>query len=122
MTRPGGKVLATEFCWREPPTDTAREVFLGQVCPGLQFDTLEDWVQLYQAAGLSDISTESGPFEMMTPRGFLSDEGAARSLAIMGRVVSRPATSIMKARRREERSRRWSASSRTPTTPGSTTR
>jgi SAM-dependent methyltransferase len=91
VTRPGGKVLATEFCWREPPTDTAREVFLGQVCPGLQFDTLEDWVQLYQAAGLSDISTESGPFEMMTPRGFLADEGAARSLAIMGRVVSRPA-------------------------------
>ena len=91
VTRPGGKVLAIEFCWREPPTDTAREVFLGQVCPGLQFDTLEDWVQLYQAAGLSDISTESGPFEMMTPRGFLADEGAARSLAIMGRVVSRPA-------------------------------
>ncbi len=91
VTRPGGKVLATEFCWREPPTDTARGVFIGQVCPGLQFDTLDDWIQLYRAAGLSDISTESGPFEMMTPRGILADEGAARSLAIMGRVVSRPA-------------------------------
>ena len=54
VTRPGGKVLATEFCWREPPTDTAREVFLGQVCPGLQFDTLDDWIQLYRAAGLSE--------------------------------------------------------------------
>ena len=28
---------------------------------------------------------------MMTPRGFLSDEGVARSLAIMGRGASRPA-------------------------------
>ena len=38
---PGGRVLATEFCWRRPPTAEAREVFLGQVCPGLQFDTDE---------------------------------------------------------------------------------
>lgn len=86
---PGGRVLATEFFWREPPTPEAREVFLGQVCPGMQVDTLEDWVKLYEAAGLSDIQVQSGPFEMMTPRGFLSDEGFARSLAIMGRVMSR---------------------------------
>jgi ubiquinone/menaquinone biosynthesis C-methylase UbiE len=32
---PGGRVLATEFCWRRPPTPQAREVFLGQVRPGL---------------------------------------------------------------------------------------
>jgi hypothetical protein len=28
---------------------------------------------------------------MMTPRGFLADEGMARSIGIMGRVVARPA-------------------------------
>jgi hypothetical protein len=33
----------------------------------------------------------SGPFEMMTPRGFLAGEGAARSLAIMTRVATWPA-------------------------------
>ena len=27
---PGGRVLATEFLWRQPPTAEAREVFLGQ--------------------------------------------------------------------------------------------
>ena len=91
VTRPGGRVLATEFFWREPPTEEAREIFLGQVCPGLQFETVEDWVRIYGATGLTDLETETGPFEMMTPRGFLADEGAARCLAIMGRVASRPA-------------------------------
>lgn len=87
----GGRVLATEFFWRQPPTAEAREIFLGQVCPGLEFDTVEDWVRIYKSAGLTDLDTVTGPFEMMTPRGFLSDEGVARSLAIMGRVASRPA-------------------------------
>ncbi len=91
VTRSGGRVLATEFFWRRAPSDEAREVFLGQVCPGLEFDTVEDWTAIYGAAGLADIETETGPFEMMTPRGFLADEGLTRSLAIMGRVAVRPA-------------------------------
>ncbi len=91
VTKPGGRVLATEFLWREPPTAEAREIFLGQVCPGLQFDTEADWIRIYEGAGLSDLATETGPFEMMTPRGFLSDEGFLRSLAIMGHVACRPA-------------------------------
>ena len=78
---PGGRVLATEFFWRKPPTPQAREIFLGQVCPGMQVDTLEDWVAIYQAAGLADIRVELGPFEMMTPRGFLADEGLGQSWA-----------------------------------------
>lgn len=72
---PGGRVLATEFYWRKPPTDEAREVFLGQVCPGLRFDSVEEWVSIYGGAGLTNIRTDTGPFEMMTPRGFLADEG-----------------------------------------------
>jgi SAM-dependent methyltransferase len=91
LTRPGGRVLATEFFWRRPPSEEAREVFLGQVCPGLEFDTVEDWIEIYEVAGLVGIETETGPFEMMTPSGFLADEGLARSLGIMGRVVARPA-------------------------------
>lgn len=91
VTAPGGRVLATEFFWRENPTAEAREIFLGQVCPGLEFDTIEDWERLYESAGLTGLDTVTGPFEMMTPRGFLSDEGPGRSLAIMGRTASRPA-------------------------------
>jgi len=91
VCRPGGRVLATEFLWREPPSTEAREVFLGRVCPGLQFDTLDDWLRIYVKAGLVDVETECGPFAMMSPKGFLSDEGFAHSLAIMGRVAVRPA-------------------------------
>jgi SAM-dependent methyltransferase len=91
VLRPGGTMLATEFFWREPPTPEVKEIFLGQVCPGLEFDTVEDWVRIYESAGLSELHTETGPFEMMTPKGFLGDEGLGRCLEIMGRVVSRPA-------------------------------
>ena len=88
---PGGQVLATEFCWRTTPSPQARQVFVGQVCPGMAFDTIDDWVQIYSSAGLVNLETQTGPFEMMTPRGFLADEGPAHSLAIMIRVASRPA-------------------------------
>lgn len=91
VARPGGRVLATEFFWSQPPSPEAGEIFLGQVCPGLEFDTVEDWVRLYESAGLTDLDTITGPFEMMTPRGFLSDEGIGRSLAVMRRVATRPA-------------------------------
>jgi ubiquinone/menaquinone biosynthesis C-methylase UbiE len=91
VTAPGGKVLATEFFWREAPSAEAREIFLGQVCPGMQFETIEDWECLYRSAGLDELQTETGRFEMMTARGFLADEGPGRSLAIMARVAARPA-------------------------------
>jgi SAM-dependent methyltransferase len=92
VTRPGGRVLATEFFWRAEPTPEAREIFLGQICPGLQFDTEADWLRIYGGGGLTDLQTETGPFEMMTPRGFLEDEGFGHCVGIMTRVASRPAT------------------------------
>lgn len=90
VTRPGGRVLATEFYWREPPTAEAREVFLGQVCPGMRFDSIQEWTDIYGGAGLVDVRTESGPFEMMTARGFLADE-RGRAPVVMARALSRPA-------------------------------
>ncbi|HEY3062650.1 MAG TPA: class I SAM-dependent methyltransferase, partial [Chloroflexota bacterium] len=47
VCKPGGRVLASEFYWRKPPTPEARQLFLGEVCPGLQFDSIDDWIQLY---------------------------------------------------------------------------
>lgn len=88
VCKPGGRVLATEFCWRLPPTAEAREIFLGQVCPGMQFDTVEEWVRIYSGAGLTDIQTTGGPFAMMTARGFLSDEGS-HAVAVMARLATR---------------------------------
>ena len=88
VCRPGGRVLATEFYWREPPTEEARQIFLGEVCPGLRFDSVQEWVEIYGGAGLTDIRTESGPFAMMTPRGFLADEGW-HAPAVMLRAMTR---------------------------------
>src|SRR5207302_5659778 len=73
VCKPGGRVLATEFFWRTPPTAEARHIFLDVVCPGMQFESLDDWVRLYSAAGLADVEVETGPFNMMTPAGFLDD-------------------------------------------------
>lgn len=57
----------------------------------MTFDTLDNWVQIYRDAGLVDVEVTHGPFEMMTPAGFLQDEGLRNSLAVMGRVMTRPA-------------------------------
>jgi hypothetical protein len=48
-------------------------------------------VRIYTEAGLSNIEIDEGPFEMMTPKGFVRDEGLNRSLSVMGRVLTRPA-------------------------------
>lgn len=91
VCRPGGQVLATEFFWRRPPSEEARQVFLGELCPGLVFDGVEDWVAVYAGAGLEDIRTTTGPFEMLTPRGFVDDEGVRGLLGFAARGASRRA-------------------------------
>lgn len=90
VCRPGGRVLATEFFWLRPPTPEARELFLGEICPGLRFDSVEEWVEIYGGTGLVDVRTECGPFEMMSARGFLADEGR-HTAVVVARGMSRPA-------------------------------
>jgi SAM-dependent methyltransferase len=90
VCKPGGRVLATEFYWRAEPSPEAREIFLGQLCPGLRFDSEQEWVEIYSAAGLGEIQTETGPFEMMTPRGFLADEGW-HAASVCARAMTRAA-------------------------------
>lgn len=89
VCKSGGLVLATEFLWRKPPTAEARQTFLGEVCPGMTFDSLDEWVQIYRTAGLKQVEVASGPFDMMTPAGFLSDEGLVHASAILACALSR---------------------------------
>jgi SAM-dependent methyltransferase len=91
VCKPGGRVLDHEFVYRKPPTSDVRRIFEGELCPGVRFDTAEDWIDLYQAAGLTDIQHVSGPFVMMSPMGMLRDEGVGNLLAMMGRTLTRPA-------------------------------
>jgi SAM-dependent methyltransferase len=71
----GGRVVDHEFIWRKSPPVEARRVFMGEVCPGIDFDSPEDWRSVYEQAGLKDINFVTGPFAMMTPAGFVRDEG-----------------------------------------------
>jgi len=87
VCRPGGLVLATEFQWRRPPTPEARQAFLGEVCPGMLFETVDDWLARYSSAGLIDLQIRTGPFEMMTARGFISDEGIGNAIRVMARGI-----------------------------------
>lgn len=77
--------------YRRTPTPEIRRIFEGDVCPGIKFDSADDWRGLYGAAGLTDISVRTGPFSMMTPFGMLRDEGPLNLIAILLRVVSRRA-------------------------------
>jgi SAM-dependent methyltransferase len=88
VCRPGGLVLATEFQWRRPPTPEARHAFLGEVCPGLLFETVDDWLARYGSAGLRDLKVRTGPFATMTVRGFLSDEGIGNAIRVMARAMA----------------------------------
>lgn len=95
VCRPGGRVLATEFYWLRPPTEEARRIFLGEVCPGLSFDSVEDWEGLYADAGLDDVRSTTGAFDMLTVRGFLHDEGLAGCLRFLAQSA-RSASAIRK--------------------------
>ena len=88
VCRPGGLVLATEFQWRKPPTPEARQTFVGEVCPGMLFETVDDWLGRYNSAGLVDLQVRTGPFEMMTARGFFSDEGIGNAIRVMARAMA----------------------------------
>lgn len=91
VCRPGGRVLDHEFIYRRPPTAEVRRIFEGQVCPGIRFDTEEDWVALYRDARLRNLQYTTGPFAMMTPLGMWRDEGVSNLLAMMAQVATRRA-------------------------------
>jgi SAM-dependent methyltransferase len=91
VCRSGGLVLDQEFVYRRPPTAEVRRIFEGEVCPGISFDTADDWLALYRNAGLDSLQHVTGPFSMMTPLGMLRDEGLSNVVAMMARVINRRA-------------------------------
>ncbi|HET9708069.1 MAG TPA: class I SAM-dependent methyltransferase [Gemmatimonadales bacterium] len=91
VCRHGGRVLDHEFIYRRPPPAEVRRIFEGQVCPGIHFDTADDWLALYRTAGLSKLEHTTGPFSMMTPLGMVRDEGVKNVVAMMSRIALRRA-------------------------------
>ena len=85
-----GRLADPEFVWRKSPTAEARRIFVGEVCPGISFESPEDWRSLYEAAGLRDVELVTGPFAMMTPAGFVRDEGW-NTLHVLGTALTQSA-------------------------------
>src|SRR2546421_8953412 len=86
VCRPGGLVLATEFHWRRPPTTQARQSFLRELCPGMLFETVEDWLARYGSAGPGDLQLRTGSFGMINGRGINSDHGIRKHGPVEGRA------------------------------------
>jgi ubiquinone/menaquinone biosynthesis C-methylase UbiE len=89
VCRRGGRIVDHEFIWRKAPSPAAREIFTEQVCPGISVDSAEDWMRLYEQAGVGDLQSTTGPFAMMTPAGFLHDEGLLGTARIFATALSR---------------------------------
>jgi ubiquinone/menaquinone biosynthesis C-methylase UbiE len=87
----GGKVIEHEFIWRKKPTTEARRISEGEVCPGIKFDTAEDWIKLFEENGFEVEDHETGKFMMMSPSGFLKDEGIGGTFQLMAKTFSRRA-------------------------------
>ena len=89
VCKPNGKVIEHEFIWRKKPTKEARRIFEGEVCPGIKFDTPENWINIYSDAGLKNTNVVTGPFHMMSFSGFISDEGLFNTFLIVLKAMSR---------------------------------
>jgi SAM-dependent methyltransferase len=89
VCQPGGRIFDHEFVWvREPPGEL-RHVFDNLVCPGMSFGTQREWRELYQEAGQEQIRTVAVPFDLLTFRGMIRDEGVAGTIAFIARSMSR---------------------------------
>ena len=91
VTKPGGRILDHEFCWRDRPDPKALEILRQpMMCPGINFDDVRNWEVLFERHGVGEIESIVGPFALMKPRQFITDEGLAATGRILARACSRP--------------------------------
>lgn len=91
VTKPGGRILDHEFCWRDRPNLEALEILRQpMMCPGINFDDVRNWESIFERAGVVDIDSIVGPFALMKPRQFIADEGVRNTARILRRACSRP--------------------------------
>lgn len=92
VTKPGGRVVDQEMVWLDRPDADALEVLRQpQMCPGIDFDDVRQWGQLFENAGWTNIRHVTGPFQLIYPREFVRDEGVRGTARILSRVFSHPA-------------------------------
>lgn len=70
-------------------TPEVRKIFEREVCPGIMFDTAEDWIPIYEKNGYRKTDYSTVSFLMMTLKGLFEDEGTINSFRIMVKIISR---------------------------------
>jgi SAM-dependent methyltransferase len=91
VCKPGGYVFDHEFVWAKPPPAELRQEFENIVCSGMFFETEHEWSKLFLFAGQEDIQVVQIPFDLMTLRGMLRDEGLSGTMTFIARTLSRQA-------------------------------
>lgn len=90
VTKPGGRILDHEFCWRDRPNLEALEILRQpMMCPAITFDDARNWEMLFERHGVTGLQSVVGPFALLMPHQFVADEGLRQSARIVGRVCSR---------------------------------
>ena len=90
VTKPGGRILDHEFCWRDRPNLEALEILRQpMMCPAINFDDVRNWEMLFARHGVTGLQSVVGPFALMKPRQFVADEGPRHTARIVARVCSR---------------------------------
>ena len=90
VTKPGGRILDHEFCWRDRPNLEALEILRQpMMCPAINFDDVRNWEMLFERHGVTGLESVVGPFALLMPRQFVADEGLRQSARIVARVCSR---------------------------------
>jgi SAM-dependent methyltransferase len=84
-----GKVVEQELIWRQQPTDQARKIFEGELCPGIEFENTDDWLKLYKESGFKTGKFITGTFTMMSTSGFIRDEGIIGTLKLLAKTFTR---------------------------------
>jgi SAM-dependent methyltransferase len=88
ILKPGGIVGMNEVTWRRPPTLGIEKVMCATICETFHGARLADgWIEKMRAAGLGDWTQEVYPFTASTPYQVMRQEGLARTLGIMWRVL-----------------------------------
>lgn len=88
----GGVFAGLEFCWKKDPPPVVREKTYSICgCKTLEFHSLDTWLEKLRDAGFVRVKGAEHPFSLLSPRGFLRDEGWVNSLQIAGKVLLRRA-------------------------------
>ncbi len=86
----GGRFGGLEFSWKKSPPDTVRDsTYRICGCRTLEFYTPSDWGAHLQGAGLNEMECFEQPFTMLSPLGFVRDEGVANSVRIVRKLLER---------------------------------